>query len=142
MSSIIAAWDPLIEAVDVHSTLHLLLKLSLHLCLGILLLCGVEDAHGLKVQCTNTSHECLLQILLHHMLIPIHRGLLSLSIIELLSQGLYFFLISCAYCLQFRFYGAIELFFVSLYLILLETFLPSLEDFPRSIKLSNSISMF
>lgn len=68
----IASGVALVQPIDVHGALYLPLKLLLHLRLRILLLSWIKDAHGFKVESADTSHECFLEILLHHVLVSIH----------------------------------------------------------------------
>lgn len=55
-----------------HGAVDLSLKLALHLSSSARLLGRVQYAHGLEVECAHTSHEHLLEVLLHDMLVAVH----------------------------------------------------------------------
>lgn len=131
----------LVKPIDVHGTLHLLFQLFLHLYLRILLLRWVQDAHGLEVEGTNTSHEGLLQILLHVVLVSVHDGLLSLRVVQLLAEGLDLLLVRGTDGLQLRLDRIVELFFIPADLCLLEVLLPRLEHVSQHLHFAGSISM-
>ena len=113
-----------------HSWINLLLQLPHHISVSRCLLCWIEDTHRFEIQGANTPHEYFLQVLLHHVLVPILDLLVMRSFIQLLPEHLDFLLISSTDCLKFGFHRFIKLFLIPSHFWFFEVFNPCLEQFP------------
>jgi len=96
-----------------HGLSHLPLHLSFYLPSSIT---WMQYVHGLKIQSAHTSHECLLEVLLHQR--PISLFILNecISISELVSQRLNLFVVLCADILELKLHSLFEIFSVLLHL--------------------------
>lgn len=120
--------------VNLHRIVHLTLQLLLHPLLSKVLLGWVEDAHGFEVQGTDAAHECFLEILLHHMLVSVVDGQLTIGFPEFGSQSFDLFLVGGGDRLEFCLDLHVELVFVPLHLRCFERLDPSLEH-PARLRL-------
>ena len=76
----------------------------------------MQYVHGLEIQSAHTSHECLLEVLLHQR--PISLFILNecIGIGELVSQRLDLLIVLCADVLKLKLHGLFEIFTVLLHL--------------------------
>ena len=76
----------------------------------------MQYVHGLEIQSAHTTHECLLEVLLHQRPISLFILNKGVSIGELVSQRLDLLVVLCADVLKLKLHSLFEIFTVLLHL--------------------------